>query len=150
MKEKIIKKYLKNIIKFSMILFIVLLLIEIILLFINKSCVVLIWIPLIPLLFIATKVLFIKNAEICYGKVIDVILNTDIDDVCMSTNIQCEINNKLYQFNYYEHWGDHIEDQKEEINKFYENGRKRINKQVPILYKKNNPDKHIVFIEEII
>ena len=146
-KESLIRNDLKNIIKrtiFFNILFIGLL---IILCFWNKTFIILVWIPIFPYIYIWKRKKFLKNAEFCYGVVDNVKLSNN-GDVYVYTKIKfidC-YSNKTYEVIMEEHWGDFIEDTKDKMNEFYEECKK---KKVPLFYKKENPDKNIVFINNL-
>ena len=112
----------------------------------NKALIVLAWILVVPLIHVYKRKRFLKNAEFCFGKIIAVTLN-DNDDVYLSTQIEFmdSSSNKTHQRFVYEHWGDFREEAQDEINQFYEDGKRRIGQEVPVFYKKGNPKKNIVF-----
>ncbi|MFR2534303.1 MAG: hypothetical protein ACLS95_03620 [Clostridia bacterium] len=149
-KEFLKKKDLQGTIRLSIFLAILLILFEILLYFWNKLFIILIWIPILPLLHILKRKSFFKNAEFCYGKVVDVTLS-DNDDVYRNTKIEfmdC-YSKKIHQTVLNEHWGDFRYEDEDKINEFYEEGKKRIGKKVPLFYKKENPNKNIIFIENL-
>ena len=71
-KETLKKKDLKQTVQLSSVLTILLILFEIAICFWNKLFVILVWIPILPLIYIFRRKGFFKNAEFCYGKVVDV------------------------------------------------------------------------------
>lgn len=149
-KKSLIKKDCQATIRLSIVLTTLLVLLEIGLIFWNKAFIILIWIPLLPLINIIKRKIFFKNAEFCYGKVIDVTLNVN-DDVYMYTKIEFmdRHSKKKYQTEIDEHWGDFRDEDKDKINEFYEEGKKRIGKKVPLFYKKKNPNKNKIFINNL-
>ena len=69
----------------------------------------------------------------------------------ISTKIEFKdsYSNKIYETYVCEHWGDFNEELKDEIDTFYKNGKERIGKKVPLFYKIKNPNKNLVFINNI-
>lgn len=149
-KENLKNKNLKGTTQLSIILTILLILFEIVLYFWNKAFVILVWMPILPLIHILKRKIFFKNAEFGYGKVVDVILKNDDGDVYRSTKIEfIDYNSKIHETVVVEHWGDFRDEDKDKIDEFYEEGKKRIGKKVPLFYKKENPNKNIIFIDNL-
>lgn len=149
-KEILIKQNMQNTIKLSLFLTLILICCEVVFCFLSKIFIIFIWIDILPLVHILQRKNFFKNAQFCYGKIIDIKLG-DYDDICLSTQIEFEdsYSNKIYKTWTYEHWGDYDEENKKDIDEFYKNGKKRIGKKVPLFYKTKNPNKNLVFIDNI-
>lgn len=149
-KKSLINKDLKGKMQISIVITIFLILFETALCFWNKVFVILVWVPIVPLLLILKRRSFFKNAEFCYGTIVDVTIN-DNDDVYMYTKIEImDFNSKkINETVIEEHWGDFKDEDKGEINEFYEEGKKRIGKKVPLFYKKENPNKNIIFVNSL-
>lgn len=148
-KEALRKQSMQATIELSSFLAFVLICLEIAFCFFSKRFIIFSWIPLLPLIHIFKRKIFFKNAQFCYGKIIDVRLG-DYDDICLSTKIEFEdsYSNKVYETWIYEHWGDYDEERKEAVDEFYKNGKERIGKKVPLFYKIKNPNKNLVFIDD--
>ncbi len=150
MKESIIKEEWKDTVKTSILLSILLIVFEIVICFWNRAFIILVWIPFLPFINMLKRKRFFKNAEFCYGKVIDVTLSED-SDVYIYTKVEfldC-YSKEIYQAVVENHWGDFRGEDKDKINEFYDECRKRIGKKVPLLYKKCNPNKNMIFINNI-
>lgn len=143
------KKDLKQKVQLSSTLTIILILFEIAICFWNKLFVILVWIPILPLIYIFKRKSFFKNAEFCYGKVVDVTLSDDAD-VYMYTKVEfLDCASKIRETVVDEHWGDFRDEDKDKMHEFYEEGKKRIGKRAPLFYKKEKPNKNIVFINNL-
>jgi len=149
-KETLKKKKMKDTIKLSIILTIILVVFEIIFCICNNAFIIFAWVPALPVIYMLKRKMFFDNAEFCYGKVAEVTLD-DNDDVHRSTKIEFmdSDSKKMNETFVIEHWGDFREEDKEKINEFYEEGKKRIGKRIPLFYKKGNPAKNIVFLDYI-
>ena len=149
-KETLKKQSMKATIKLSLFLSFILICFEIIFCFLNKIFILFSWISILPLIHILKRKNFFKHAVFCYGKIIDVTLG-DYDDIVISTKIEFKdsYSNKIYETYVCEHWGDFNEELKDEIDTFYKNGKERIGKKVPLFYKIKNPNKNLVFINNI-
>lgn len=148
--EALRKQSMQATIKLSLFLALILTGIEIPLCFLSKGFLFLSWGPLLPLLHILKRKYFFKNAQFCYGEITDVALG-GYDDICMSTKIEFKdtYSDRVYDTWVYEHWGDFDEEKKEAIDEFYKNGTDRIGKKAPVFYRIKNPNKNLVFLEDI-
>lgn len=147
-KETLRKQSMQATIKLSLFLTLILICFEIVLCFLSRKFLLFSWIALLPLIHILKRKNFFKNAQFCYGEIIDV-MPGDYDDICMSTKIEFKdsYSNKVYETWVHEHWGDFDEEKKEAIDEFYKSGTERIGKKVPVFYRIKNPNKNLVFIE---
>lgn len=144
------KQSMKATIELSLFLAFILICFEIYLCFFSKKFIIFSWIVLLPLLHILKRKFFFRNAQFCYGEVIEVTIG-GYDDICLSTKIKFEdsYSDRTYETWVYEHWGDFDEEKKEAVDAFYKNGKERIGKKVPLFYKIKNPNKNLVFIDNI-
>ena len=149
-KETLRKQSMQATTKLSLFLTLLLLCFEIAFCFLSIRFIPFSWIPLLPLIHILKRKVFFKNAQFCYGEIIEAAAG-DSDDVCMSTKIRFidSNSNKVYETWVYEHWGDFDEERKKAIDAFYKNGAERIGKKVPVFYKIKNPNKNIVLIDAV-
>lgn len=146
-KQSIIKENFKATTKTSIIVAFILL-IEVGLCIWNRGFIALLWIPILPLIHIFKRNIFLKNAVFCWGRVIDVTLD-DCSDINLCIKIEfkdCD-SNKVYEIKTSKHWGDYYEEDAESIKSFFEDGKKRIGKEIPVFYNKKNPNKNLVFID---
>ncbi len=149
-KETLRKQSMQATIKLSLFLVLILVCFEICFCFFSKKFMIFSWISLLPLIHIWKRKIFFKNAQFCYGEIVDV-ASGDYDDVCLSTKIEFEDSDskKVYETWVYEHWGDFDEERKAAVDAFYKNGKERIGKKVPLFYNPRNPNKNVVFINNI-
>ena len=102
----------------------------------------------IALLCIILRLIFISTTHLVYGKVVD-IEDSSPEDTQVYHNFIIEYTdpygNKC-QTRFYEQFGDNLEDMESQIKEFVSSGRKLLGKKVPVLYKKNKPDRSIVFL----
>ena len=149
-KETLRKQSMQATIKLSLFLVLILVCFEICFCFFSKKFMIFSWISLLPLIHIWKRKIFFKNAQFCYGEIVDV-ASGDYDDVCLSTKIEFEDSDskKVYETWVYEHWGDFDEERTAAVDAFYKNGKERIGKKVPLFYNPRNPNKNVVFINNI-
>lgn len=107
---------------------------------------------ILSLLYIMKNLIFISKSQFTYGKVIKIEKsNPKLSDVYQNFTIEYidDNTNQSYQTIVYEHFGDNDDELDNEINTFYEEGQKLLNKKVPVLYIKNRPDKTVCFLDRV-
>lgn len=93
------------------------------------------------------RLILIKNTHFIYGMIKNVedgqyiSLNVEIEYVDENTNKICTIERNLY-------YGEEIDLTEEEIKEIYQTGQELVGNKIPLLYKKNKPNKTIAFFEE--
>lgn len=109
-------------------------------------------VDLLPILYCLIRVIKIIRYNLVLGKIVDVTLENFYDDPYTYAAIEFNTtNNKRYKLkNPISHWGDYYKEDEEQINKMFEDDKIYINKQVPVFYNKNNPNKNFVYIEDTI
>lgn len=105
---------------------------------------------LLSVLLLIKNLIYIKWSHFTYGKVTK-IEKSSLNESQVYQNYIIEYiegrTSKTYETNVYEQFGDNLEELKNEIQKFYEDGQRLIGKKVPILYKPNEPKKVYVFLK---
>ena len=148
-KENLRKHSMRDTIKLSLFLFLILICFEVAFCFLNKVFIFFILLFILLFVYVIKWYIFFKNAQFCYGKIIDVTLDDYKDDVYLYTKIAFKDSdsNKVYETWIYEHWGDFDEESKKAISEFYKKGKEKIGKRVPVFYNKKNPNKNLVFVD---
>lgn len=105
---------------------------------------------LLSILLLIKNLRFIKQSHLTYGKVTK-IEKSSLDESLAYQNYIVEYiddrTNKICETTIYEQFGDNLEELKNEIQKFYEDGQKLIGKKVPVLYKPYESKKTYVFLK---
>lgn len=102
----------------------------------------------IALLCVILRFIFIYTAHLVYGKVVD-IEDSLPEDTQVYRNFVIEYTDPYgneCQTKVYEQFGDNSEELEKQIKDFIASGHKLLGKKVPVLYKKNKPEKSIVFL----